>query len=80
MYNIHDTFCQGDNIFEKLNSVSFRWVFQDILNFFPEQLKREKFNERIFVGDDVTYFSFSLSFSGFFYKSSSFPEFSLRLS
>ena len=69
---------QGDHIFGKLNSLSFPWVFQDILNFFPEQLKREKFDECIFVSNYVTCFSFSLSFPGFFYKSSNFPKFSLR--
>ena len=53
---------QGDHIFEKLNSLSFPWVFQDILDFSPEQLKREKFDECIFVGNHVTYFSFPLSF------------------
>ena len=34
--------------------------------------------ECIFVGDHVTYFSFSLSFPGFSYKNSNFPEFCLR--
>ena len=69
---------QGGHIFEKLNSSSFPWVFQDILNLFPEQLERKKFDECIFVSDHVTYVSFSLSFPGFFYRSSNFPEFSLR--
>ena len=39
---------------------------------------REQFDGVHFVGDHVTYFSFSLSFPGFFSKSSDFPEFSLR--
>ena len=59
---------QVDNIFKKLNSLSFPWIFQDILNLFPEQLKREKFHEGIFVGDHGTYFSFSFSFPGLYTK------------
>ena len=52
--------------------------FPGYFDFFPKQLKREKFDECISVGNHVTSFSFSVSFSGFFYKSSNFPEFSLR--
>ena len=69
---------QGDHIFKKLNSLSFPWVFQDILNFFPKQLKRKKFDECIFVGNHVTYFPFSLSFPwdfDNFSNSQNFPGF-----
>ena len=76
MINFKLKLWQDDHVFEKLNSLSFPWIFQDILNFFPEQLKREKLDECIFVGDHVAYFSFCLSFPGFFHKSSNFPEFS----
>ena len=69
---------QGDHIFEKLNSLSSPWDFQDIFNFFPEQLKREKFNEVHFCRWSCHIFLFSLSFPGFLYKSSNFPEFSQR--
>ena len=61
MINFKFKLWQDDHIFEKLNSLS----FQDILNVFPEQLKREKLDECIFVGDHVTYFHFPWVFHVF---------------
>ena len=74
MINFKLKLWQDDHIFEKLNSLSFPWVLQDILNFSPEQLKREKLDECIFVGDHVTYFSLSLSFPRFFPQKFKFPR------
>ena len=45
MINFKLKLWQDDHIFEKLNSLSFPWVFQGILNFSPEQLKTEKLDE-----------------------------------
>ena len=69
---------QGGHIFEKQNSLSFPWDFQGIFKLFSEQLKRGKFDGMHFCWRSCHIVSFSLSFSGFFYKNSNFPEFSLR--
>ena len=55
-------------IFEKLNSLSFPWDFQGILNFSLSNSREENSTKCIFVGDHVPYSWFSLSFPGFFYK------------
>ena len=47
--------------------------FTESFKLFPEQLKREKFDECIFVGDRVTDFLFSPSFPGFFLQKFKFP-------
>ena len=60
------TWNQGGHIFEKLNSLSFPWDFQGILNFFPEQLKREKFNEIYFCWRSCPIFFTFPEFSRFF--------------
>ena len=67
---------QGGHIFNRLNSLSFPWDFQGIFKFVPEQLKREKFLQYIFICDYATYLTFSQSFPGFSSKiqiSLSFP-------
>ena len=43
-------------------------------DFSLSNLRKGNSTECIFVGDHVTSFSFSLSFPGFFYKNSNFPE------
>ena len=63
----------GGHIFEKLNSLSISRAFK---NFSLTITQERKLNsmECIFVSDHVTYFSFFLSFPGFFYKNPNFPE------
>ena len=68
---------QGDHIFEKLNSLSFLEISGIFLTFSLSNSREKNSMECLFVGDHVTCFLFSLSFPGFFLKSSNFPEFSL---
>ena len=67
------TWNQGGHIFEKLNSLSFPRDFQGILNFFPEQLKRGKFNEMFFCWRSCPIFFFFPEFSRFFLQKLKFP-------
>ena len=49
--------------------------FPGYFKLFPWATQERKIDECIFVGNHVKYFSFSLGFRGFSYKSSNFPEF-----
>ena len=57
------------------------WVFYEISrsfsNFSLSNSGENNSLEYIFFADSATYSTFSLSFPGFFYKNSNFPEFSL---
>ena len=69
---------QGGHIFEKLNSLSFPEISRAFSTFSLRNSREKTSLEYFVIGKYVIYFTFSLSFPGFFYKSSNFPEFSLR--
>ena len=65
---------QSGHIFEEINSLSFPKISRSFSNFSLRNSEENNSLEYISIDNYVTYSTFSLSFPGFFYKNSVFPE------